>query len=106
MRSRSERTCWSRNRKNEPRPVSATVTNTDSRKARISLTRSVGNMLLRHHLVAEAPHRHDLGGGAFDLVAQPGDVHIERAGIAEEILAPDQIQQPVARHRHALVLGE
>src|ERR687884_1395850 len=47
-------------------------------------------------LIPDAPHRLQqfrLGGVIFDLLAQQADVHVHHALIAEEVVAPDALQQ-------------
>src|SRR5262249_37714113 len=57
-------------------------------------------------LVAHAPHGLDLRRGAAQLVAQPGDVDIYRAGVAEEVRAPDELAEALARKYHAGTAGQ
>src|SRR5947209_1658064 len=47
-------------------------------------------------LIPDAPHRLQqlrLGGVVFDLLAQQADMHVHHALIAQEVVAPDPLQQ-------------
>src|SRR5439155_12124301 len=66
-------------------------------------TRSIGEA------VAEPAHRLDQARAAWlglDLLAQPADVDVHRARVAGRAVAPDALQQVVAREGAARVLGQ
>ena len=47
---------------------------------------------LLDQLVADAPDRLDPGRAAAELVAQPGHVHVDGAGVAEIVVAPGELE--------------
>ena len=57
------------------------------------------------HLVADAPDGDD-GAGVADLAAQLAHVDVDRARVAGERVAPDALEQLVARQHHAAVLEQ
>jgi hypothetical protein len=59
--------------------------------------------------VADAMHGNNqlrLGRILFDLLAQPGDVIINRSSKGEILIAPDRIQQLIASNRFAAMFDE
>ena len=56
--------------------------------------------------VAELLDRHDGVGEERQLLAQPADVHVDRARAAGVLVAPDVGQQQVARQHAAAVLEQ
>src|SRR5262245_9423863 len=64
---------------------------------------------LARELVAEPVHREDelrVPGIRFDLLTQPGDVHVHRSGGRNGVVAPDLVQQLLSRERRAAMLDE
>src|SRR5262245_65847278 len=47
-----------------------------------------------------------MSGHALQLLAQRGDVHIDRAALGQCLVAPDLVQQLVAREQSAAMLDE
>src|SRR4051812_20005958 len=70
---------------------------------RTSLARSDRSIV--RHVVADAPDGDD-GTGVADLAAELADVDIDRARVAGERVAPDALQQLVARQHHPAVLEQ
>src|SRR5204862_5880072 len=56
-------------------------------------------------LVADAPNSHDRGRLA-ELPPQLADVHVDRAGVAREGVAPDPLEQLIAREHEAAVVEQ
>ena len=44
--------------------------------------------------------------GMSELFAERGDVDVEGSRVAEEILPPNKVKQPIARHRYSLILRQ
>src|SRR5262245_39697576 len=57
------------------------------------------------HLVADTPDRHD-GALVADLAAQLTDVDVDRPGVAREGVAPDALEQLLARQHHPAVIEQ
>src|SRR5215212_7952768 len=54
-----------------------------------------------HQLVADTPGGLNPHAAATELLAQPGHVHVNRAGVAEILVPPGLLQQSLAREHHA-----
>ena len=54
--------------------------------------------------IAEADDRLDLAARRAELAAQAADVHVDRSRFHLPVVAPDPLEQPVARHDPVLVL--
>src|SRR5438128_261512 len=86
---------------------------TPARKSAGSRNRSDRNMLVLlvprfprgSYLVADSPHGHDRRGVA-ELAAQLPHVDVDGAGVAGERIAPDALEQLVAREHESAVVEQ
>src|SRR5439155_23422855 len=65
-----------------------------------------GNMLVRHELVADAPNGLDTDARASDLLPQSGDVNVNGSRIADVVVAPDEMDQPLPIEDDARIPGQ
>src|SRR5947208_904540 len=77
----------------------------------ISLSPSLLVSLLGWYLesITDATNRLDVDRTArirLNLFAQPADMHIDGAAVAQEIVAPNPFQQHIARKRHTTVADQ
>src|SRR6476659_6256827 len=86
--------------RNSPIALDATSGRRKNRSRRALSDRSIVG-----DLVADTPDRHD-GARLADLAPQLADVHVDRAGVAGERIAPDALEQLVARQHDAAVLEQ
>ena len=61
---------------------------------------------LLHEAVAQTDHGLDLLAGGAELGAQPADVDVDRSRLDEAVVAPDALEQAVARQDAIAVLDE
>src|SRR2546428_9570300 len=57
---------------------------------------AAGRRRLLNQLVAHAPYGLDPGLAAADLVAHPGHVHVDGSRVAVIVIAPGELEQPLA----------
>src|SRR4051812_1361710 len=88
------------------RKMSGSRTRSDPKRAiALVLRRFPLGVLRRRHLVADAPHGDDRRCVA-ELAAQLADVHVDRARVACEGVAPHALEQLVARQHEAAVIEQ
>src|SRR3990172_4771841 len=95
-RSSAASRCWLRSRKSVPTAETANERTMTKAKARSSRELRLRSISVHHQLVTYAPDSLDLHApGARQLVAQPGDVDIDGAGVAVVVGAPEQLEKPL-----------
>src|SRR5688500_8330241 len=88
-RSRAFSCCWSRSRKSAPAPARNTARPTTTANETMRRARRLPGILFHHQLVADAPDGLDLHARFPELLAEPGDVHVDGARVTVIVGAPD-----------------